>query len=743
MSSKNKGSKQQFTDYYMSVHLGACIGPVDEFTGLYVGEKAVWEGSITAQGDLWINEPELFGGQEKEGGLSGVVHFMPGNATQTMPEYLAAKFGLTTATCPGFRGLTNLFFSGGAAIGWIPGFLWGTNSPYLKTIWGRFRRAPRGLAPNKASIGRNANPVHMIYECLTNTDWGMGAPSTIINVATFNTAADVMIAENFGLAMIWTQQATIESFISEILDHIQATLYVNPRTGLLEIKLLREVSIVGLREFGPDNCDVTNFQRKSWAETTNEIVVTWTNPVNEQEETISYQDLAAIAMQGGVVSDSRNYYGIRDVGLAARVAQRDLRTAAAPLATCQIEALREAWDLTPGDCVALTWPEYGIAKIVFRVGPVDYGKPGSGYVKASLMEDIFSLAKSEYDDPPSSAWVDPSEAPHAMPFVEILTPPPIIVAALGDENLEYPETNAMVLAAQTGSDTSGFVLYEEQTLTTGTTDFVKLGFMGLTARGTLPIDLPQNAAFNVPSFGALTYGPGPQVGGFVLIGTGGDAKMEWAMLDGYLEATGWTLARGVLDTVPRAWPAGTPVWFLGPMNDPLDSTVYAAGETVRYKLLSRTSRGTLASADAPVNQAVVGDRPHCPSRPANVTVAGTAFGSVTVPAAGSVAVTWANRNRLTEDSQVRRWMEANVVPEAGQTTVIQIKDYAGNIITEHADLTGTSFNIPIASFGDLSRGLVRVGSRRDGLDSLQAIEIEVVIQGRSGYGFDYGANYGG
>src|SRR5690606_12901100 len=94
-----------------------------------------------------------------------------------------------------------------------------------------------------------------------------------------------------------------------------------------------------------------NFRRKLWGETTNEIVVTWTNPASEDEETITYQSLGNIAMQGEVVSEGRNYYGIRNVELANTVAARDIVSASYPLAMATVEVDRRQWDILPGDCV--------------------------------------------------------------------------------------------------------------------------------------------------------------------------------------------------------------------------------------------------------------------------------------------------------------------------------------------------------------------------------------------------------
>ena len=139
MGSKG-GAKYRVVSYFMSIHYGICHGPVDALLGIYIKERDAWPGKTkydddSDQGDInqddpivafkdfleWltnggatnntqsvavgetalsINRPDLFGGEKKEGGVKGTAHYLPGGPTQVMPEDLAAKFGLTSATMP-------------------------------------------------------------------------------------------------------------------------------------------------------------------------------------------------------------------------------------------------------------------------------------------------------------------------------------------------------------------------------------------------------------------------------------------------------------------------------------------------------------------------------------------------------------------------------------------------------------------------------------------------------------------
>lgn len=1079
----SSGAKQQVTQYFASIHFGICHGPIDHISQIIINEKEAWSGTQEAQGTIEISEKQLFGGNKKEGGVEGYVEYLPGGPTQTIPENLAAKAGLTTATMPAYRGMASAwFYEGEFEFGNDSGFYWTANSPYLPGVWIKAARASTALNDVHARIWRggerdtrtladsdtsstnawrlldisgsllahasvdlsqiivedvrtgevqaeidiaydpmwvvispslvhvlvlggdgvlydysstdgtlidtlalgvdptptgaeggelngtpteivvdgvtylffmvqfrllccsndgsgwahrwtdfdwgffnvggviaagptylairfssgvvsrvpwtagamgasntvdfsgllgwdvtstevinslsyipdsdtwffttfpgpiatlnsglsavvasgdtgvstggtnrqpiksrrvqkgtdtaafvytdvvhyfdistcqeieeiplsewslsgdvidagyseeenafvvrfetsdvviflphgefDSNPSHIIYDCLTNTDWGMGAPASAIDFNSFTDAAVTLYAEDFGLSMIWTQQATIEFFISEVLDHIEATLFVSPLTGLLTLKLIRDdYDVETLTEFTPDNSVVTNWQRKLWGETVNEIVVSWTNPENEETETVVAQDLANIEAQGGIVSDGRNYYGVRVKDLAMRLAQRDLRAAATPLASCEIEVNREAWNLLPGDVVILNSPEDDIVSIVMRVGPVDYGKPGQPTVKASLVEDVWALPLAEYTVPPDTLAEETSEEPTAADNTLIVTLPYFVTVNTIDAGtlagMDYPEVFAGVLASEEGTDGDDFDLYGEVTDGGGNTTFEDIGTKSITSRGTLPDAIDAEVETVIVSFPDRTQGHGPTVGGFMLIEGDGEDEHELCLVTAFDGSpTAYTFQRGALDTVPLDWPAGTPVWFFDPTTVFADSTIRSAAETVDYKVLIRTSLGLLDEASAPIASETLTARPHLPLRPAGVTVNGDDgfSGAVNLVGVNPIPTAWARRNRLTEDAIVLAWDAADVTPEAGQTTTVRLTDLAGNTLHEYTGISGTSQNVDPADFGAEPEGYIEFWSVRDALESLQAFRVRVIVAGDP-FEFEDGESY--
>lgn len=942
---KKGGGEIEISEYLMSQHVGICLS-ADELKGIYIGEKPAWTGSQVEGVNINISKPSLFGGQKKEGGVQGVVTYLPGLSDQVLPDALAQKLGrVSGADCPGFRGITSLFFHSstnkphglievwssivsGATWGGFPigafgtgfnrvssGFHWVSNNPYMKDLWVKVKRAPKGLNPATATIpriggigltqftfgapvvlkwwqrtyaqaggtndqarmgvqyygangealgniiwspliatdptmwtertlnstippecyglrvymemnrvygsyndgyidditltvganvvglnnaggevsgnagwtnevgdvgrrftnptprtgtayftggaypvsrayqmfteaatGDDANPAHMIYECLTNGEWGMGAAPSLIDVGSFEQAGVLLLLEGLGLSMIWTRQTTVEAFVSEVLDHIQATLFVNPRNGLLTLKLIRgDYNVDDLRHITVDNAQMSNFQRKAWGEIINEIVVTWTNPENEQDETVTIQDNSAIASQGGIVSDSRNYYGVRSSELAMKLAARDLRTSSTPLAACDVTLNRTAWDLLPGEVVKVTWEERGLNAVPMRVGPVDYGRPGEPEIKASLVEDIFGYATTDYSPPPSTDWEDDDIAPADMQHAKIITVPSFFAANYlpatgGLADIDYPEVIAGVLA--TSLNALAYDLYGDKVQVDGTITQEVFATNTVAGYATLTGPLAEEATSTFVGFTNFMGRVTPAQNIFMFIGgtTVGDAATEVALITENTTGS-FTVRRGILDTVPRVWDAGTPCYFIEFDSAISDKIIRSDAETFTYKLLSRTVGGILPVDDADPVTGTLNGRPHLPLRPANVKVNGEGFGTIDINAVDPIPVTWSNRNRTMENSQVVFWDDATVMPEVGQTTTVSLHKLDGTLISETTGLTGTSHSIPASAFSGNSSALVRVKAVRDGLDSLQSHQLRVFID--NGYGLQYGYNYGG
>jgi len=756
---KSSSAKAEVVEYRMSLHV-ALGHEVDEIREIRVDERVAWSGRINTNTTLNIHQPNLFGGQTKEGGLSGFVQVLMGRPDQVLPPAVASRYQRSPNDCPAFRGLTTLMFHGsgmvstgrpgewdGGLIGVAinnarydnSGFLWKMNSTFIaQKIEVTATRAPKGidnqtpgLNPDYALIGNDANPAHIIYEALVNRSWGMSGAPELIDKAVFEAEALRLFNEGFGLSFWWMRQQTIEDLITEILDHIQATIFVNPNNGLLSIRLLRDdYDIATLRHITPDNATLSNFKRRSSGEIVNEITVNFTNPLNEESESVTGQDIASIESQGGEkVAASRDYYMVRSRELATKILDRDLRASTAPLVSAEAKLDRSAWNILPGEVVLLSWPRRSMNAVVARVGKVSYGKPRDTAIRASLMQDVFSLTKPPVRVLPPTDWEDPTRDPQPLDM-QLFTVPNYFVrnVELQDVPVELGAGEALVgsLADSETYDSFDYELVSESVTASGAAVITSKGAKSMTPKGLLATTLPAAANSTLPFALFPVAEETPVKGGFVFIGYGDD-NQEIALVTGQSPA-GWTIARGCLDTVPRSWAAGTPVWVVSPGASIVDTqTIHAEGSTARYRGLDRTARGLLGYDQAPSESVVVTARPHLPLRPANVSVNNVAFGSLTIGSASTVVVRWATRNRLTEDSQVLLWGDGSVQPEYRQETVIRVYDAMTNaLLKTYGGLwTETSASFNRADLERYQALRFEVLSRRNGEWSLTGHSVTV------------------
>jgi hypothetical protein len=412
--SRGKGKKTYTVGYWygLGMHMVLCHGPVDEVKEIIVGERTAWTGSVTGNGSVTISRRDLFGGEDREGGVDGTLDVMFGGAGQTANAYLQSRLG---TNIPTFRGVLSVAWRG----------LVSAMNPYIKPWRFRVKRIPSAWYPAKAEISGDANPAHIIRECLTNADWGMGYPGADIDDTSFTAAADTLYSEGFGLSILWDQEQPIEDFILSILRHIDGVLYVHPRTGKFTLKLARDdYTVASLPTLSPSNVlRIEEFSRPSWGEIVNQVTVQYRDGQTDKDASITVQDIAAIQLQGGVVATTVRYPGISKGELANRVAMRELKQLSSTLAKVTLVANREASSLDIGSVFKLTWPPYGITEMVMRVARISYGELTNGQVRIEAVQDIFGLPNAIYTNPPPTGWQDPISTPAPCPFQAVYEVP--------------------------------------------------------------------------------------------------------------------------------------------------------------------------------------------------------------------------------------------------------------------------------------------------------------------------------
>ncbi len=872
------GSSKKVTvgyKYYMGLHFGLCHGPVDSVKQVLVGDRLAWSGDQTATGTITILADNLFGGDEKEGGISGDLSILMGTSGQSVNSYLQSKIG---ANIPAFRGILSAVWNGGQVAsnnpyvkpwafrvkrilqGWTGGSAWYPEkaeiqngetidsvayfeyasadytfnpndaattpeasastvtvsgmlttdvlkielSPISNNSWSRWLgyqpadgtgdgyyndptstyplwwsrlsvkdaegnladlfatsalTAAAAYAANASEVGNltgstsyklwlkddylanrgslavsakklrqggcahtDMNPAHIVYQCLTDTSWGMGYPTSAIDNTSFTAAADALYTENFGLSMLWNKQETIEGFIQIVLDHIGGTLYVRPDTGTFALKLIRSDYDRGsLTLYGPETLIAAeNYQRQAWGETVNEVTVIYVDPCSGKDTPLTVQDMANVQIQGGVVSQTRNYPGIHRVDIAQRVAMRDLQTMSTPLARIKITATRAAWQVFPGDVFRLTWPEYGIDDVVYRALSVNRGTLQDGQIIIDAAEDVFGLPENTYLVEQPSEWEDPSNAPATAPYRKLVEAPYWDLARnLSAADLDYVDALSgylETLAVRPSGDATNYSIWAK----IGAADYAEEGNGDFCASATIAETLTKTTT-------AITLENGIDLD---IVVAGGYAVIddEYVLVSAIDAIAGTaTISRGVLDTVPASHAANARIFFADDYTG-FSTTEFADGEVLDVKLLPITGQGALDIADAPSDAITFDQRQYRPYPPGNLKFSGSVSPAATAYPAdvyGDLSITWAHRDRTLQTAYIVEQDEASIGPEAGVTYTVEIREGAA-LIESSSGISGTTYTATTTGNHTLE---ITLYAMRGGLRSWQSHVHTLTIHG--------------
>ncbi|MBT2748332.1 phage tail protein [Lysobacter sp. ISL-50] len=693
--------------YLFGLHMGLSRGPLDEIVEIRIGDREAWKGSITKTGRIFINKPDLFGGDKGEGGIKGKLDVLMGDMAQAVMPVLSALHG---AIVPAFRGVTTQYFDGQIT----------ANNPYPKPWKMRTRRALAGWDgatwyPEKAVIWlgngavRAMNPAHILVECLTNRDWGRGLDRGLLDDASYRRAADALSTEGFGLCLRWNRQSPIAEFMQVVIDHIGAAQYVDRATGRLTLKLIRDdyrIEDLPLFDYSSGLLAIEEDEVAAPDGAVNQVIVTWYDPTTDEERQARVQDLAGIQATGGVASSTMEYKGLPTADLAARVGMRDLTIACSGLKRLKLKFDRRAGVLAPGGVFRIRDPLRGIENLVLRVGTFDDGKLAEGTITVAAVQDVFGLPATVYLEPQPPVWTPPNRNPQPSPNRRLME------ASYRDLATTLNAAALAALPADTGAVASvaeqptGLALNYVLTTRVGNGEYTEAG-----VGDWCPTAVLAEAMTATTIALQLAGGRGLDQ---VTAGTAAlieDEVVRVVAIDPQAQTA--TFARGCADTVPMPHAVGARIWFFDDYAA-ADSTDYSVGETVQAKLLTRTSSALLDPALAPVDTIKLAQRQARPYPPGDLKLNGQRY-----PASidGDLAVAWAHRDRRLQADQLVDHGQGSIGPEAGTAYVLRLlDDIAGSVLESPAATPGTGYT---AALKGVYRLRTEVGSTREGLTSWQ------------------------
>lgn len=357
-----------------------------------------------------INAPDMYGGDDQEGGVVCTLQFFFGKLTQVGSAILATKLGSAVSR---YKGICH-FVVYNATFG---------TSPYLKAMYAVVRRCPVTVSPDTATanINGSANPADVIYEMMTSPRWGLGLSPAKFDVASFTAAAITLKAEGMGVDFVLNNQDATQSAVGEVLRHIDGVVFSHPQTGLISLKLARaDYDPATIPHVNTSNAvKFTNYKRNTWPETFNEVRVTYMNRgtlpyLSFTEDVAPAQNLANMQATGQIASTDYSFPYFSTYALALSAAFRTLRVVSVPLASGVLTLQRSMYNLTIGSTLVLDWSPLGISGLIMRVLDIKFGTLESNEIECTVVEDVFSTAPVVYSSPLPTAWTPPSTVPAAQ-----------------------------------------------------------------------------------------------------------------------------------------------------------------------------------------------------------------------------------------------------------------------------------------------------------------------------------------
>lgn len=668
--------------YYWGQQLALCHGEVT-LHRIWADERLLWTGTSTG-GDIPIDLPGLYGGDEQGGGIQAVLRFSSGSMSQGVDPYLQSQLG---SILPAWRGVSHLVWVGPSGPGipytktsyiflppahgdvqWIKHVYTQTlyhtsgyvgTSPNPEPLNFELSRYPDLLHDGMHKIGDDSNMAHAIYEIYTNDPngedgWGMGFPADMMDLPSFLACSQKLYAEGFGLSIIWSEAIDLEDLVAEICKVIDAECYRDFKTGKVTMKLIRKDYVESaLPVLGVDNIlDFSNFELGTLDGKTNEVVVNYTSRARDYVSLPSrVQDTASMRSQNAVKTETEDIPWIMDGTLADRVANRDLLSASVPVAKAEVIVNRENYSYGVGDPFKIVWPDLGIASMIMRIKSVAIGMPTGAKIRMTLIQDVFNLSATAYTDEPPILWVEPVPVPTPVVVHFILEAPYFLNTNTAYASYVYcakqPNDGCRSLEVFDKKSTDSEVTSRGQFLS-----FCPVGILSSAYPAMYSVDNSGTLILTGTGLSSLGSATEDEMRGgrhLFVFETGEICSFAETLnnLDGTFTLQG--IWRGLLDTVPTDHAAGEKIYFFA-SGGAFPGALFGETETANIYSIASGPKG-VAAASATISKTFT-NRNGKPYPPGQVLANNFSHMS---PIGGALQVyTWEHRNRLADLLRIYR-----------------------------------------------------------------------------------------
>lgn len=635
---KTKAGKKKVVTghkYYLGAMLGLCFGPNVRVLKIGFGEKQVAWTSETpvGTGDIEINNPELFGGQEQGGGVMGTISFYDGSPAQNADPYLNSAIGADKNAAyrnMAYAVLKDFYVGNSASI----------QSPWFELQ--RFSPSPAGNTTYENVLG-DSNPAYIIAELWRNDFFGGSIPDLLIDFDSIEAAAKTLYEEGMGLSILRNESSDISELVSNVLKHIEARSIVDVVTGKLTLKLVRKDYVVADLPVIDESMirSVTDFSKGSVTSAISEVRLKYTSRKNDYEEKVVMAQNTGLRVHKGY-SDATtvDYLYATRSEVAQQIAARVLVPYSSPLTNATIDCNRELFMCNVGDPFVLNWPPLGIKNMVMRIMTISLGTLKKGSIRLTAVQDVFGSNETIYIAPEEPDYSDGRK--YAEPVAQkLLTECPPF---LDDET---KSVGRLLCAAVDANGELGYSMYSRQS---NDPDYNYDGKNGFSISGVIVSQTASGYEVSGEDLNQLsnaTTGLLQNGTNLMYVDNINPALSEWfafrtvsQLPNGNYEIKDFE--RGLIDTIAVDHEIGSRIWFINESYMASGQT-YTAGY-VYTKLLTYRSGDAMTMASATEFATQFVGRYGFPRVPGRVRINGVAEGG-NITRSATNTLTFARRSR--------------------------------------------------------------------------------------------------
>lgn len=396
-SGKSKLPKEynEFTTgfkYYLTWEVGICMGPISEFYAVWMmpGNKVVMDRSSTPVSPAPNYVVTLQGGEQ-----GGNVLFYNGQNDQTRnpADPYANEFTNYRGVC---IAVFTDFYIGLSST--PPSYLFDLarypvcHDANGDLIPGFYDRACLSSDTNTHPAAMDANPAAILWEIMTNKQWGKGLDPNLLDTDSFVSASLYFATNEIGMSFMLDSPTLIQDALDQIRSHVQTMLVWAGGKLYCRCLMDRSTAYTPMITLTMDKLRDVIVTRPTWVLCPNELRVTFLHRTpGFVNEVAVVQDLAGIGAQGVINSSDIQLpcFSLRKV--AETMGKRLLLESSYPAANMSAVMNHMESHIIPGDFVRIISNEWADGPLTTYWRMVDMSDEGQeGGISIKLVEDIYS-----------------------------------------------------------------------------------------------------------------------------------------------------------------------------------------------------------------------------------------------------------------------------------------------------------------------------------------------------------------